>query len=67
MKIVNNSLIRVMMINLFVKIDLWKWLDAPFYEAPPPPENGQMGIISARWINGQGVKIKITGSTPFIK
>jgi len=40
-----SNLITFIRINLFVKIDLWKWLDQPFVEKSNP-EAFQMSLFS---------------------
>lgn len=40
-----SNLIAFIRLNLFVKVDLQKWLDEPFQIAKPPPENKYQGVL----------------------
>lgn len=40
-----SNLIAFIRLNLFVKVDLQKWLDEPFQIAKPPPENKHQGVL----------------------
>jgi len=40
-----SNLVSFIRLNLFVKIDLQKWLDEPFVEPEPPPGNPQQGVL----------------------
>ena len=40
-----SNLVAFIRLNLFVKIELQKWLDAPFEEPKPPPEKYKQGVL----------------------
>lgn len=40
-----SNLVAFIRLNLFVKIDLQKWLDEPFIEPQPPPKNPYQGVL----------------------
>lgn len=40
-----SNLVAFIRLNLFVKIDLQKWLDEPFVDPKPPPQNLQQGVL----------------------
>ncbi len=40
-----SNLVAFIRLNLFVKIDLQKWLDEPFIEPEPPSENLSQGVL----------------------
>jgi hypothetical protein len=40
-----SNLVAFIRLNLFVKVDLQKWLDEPFQIAKPPPENKYQGVL----------------------
>ena len=40
-----SNLVAFIRLNLFVKIDLTKWLDQPFQKANPPPRSGIQGVL----------------------
>ncbi len=40
-----SNLVAFIRLNLFVKIDLQKWLDEPFIEPKPPPINPYQGVL----------------------
>lgn len=40
-----SNLVAFIRLNLFVKIDLQKWLDQPFVEPKPPPNNLYQGVL----------------------
>lgn len=40
-----SNLVAFIRLNLFVKINLQKWLDKPFEEPPPPSENYIQGVL----------------------
>src|SRR5699024_9548003 len=40
-----SNLVAFIRLNLFVKIELQKWLDEPFVEPKPPPESLQQGVL----------------------
>lgn len=40
-----SNLVSFIRLNLFVKIDLQKWLDEPFVEPKPPPGNLRQGVL----------------------
>lgn len=40
-----SNLVAFIRLNLFVKIELQKWLDKPFEEAKPPPQNPAQGVL----------------------
>lgn len=40
-----SNLVAFIRLNLFVKIELQKWLDNPFKEPKPPPENIIQGVL----------------------
>lgn len=40
-----SNLVAFIRLNLFVKISLQKWLDSPFEEPKPPPENYMQGVL----------------------
>lgn len=40
-----SNLVAFIRLNLFVKIDLQKWLDEPFIEPQPPPINPYQGVL----------------------
>ena len=40
-----SNLVAFLRINLFVKIDLQKWLDEPFFKKEKPPNIGAQGVL----------------------
>ena len=40
-----SNLVAFIRLNLFVKVDLHKWLDNPFAKEQPPPDNGIQGVL----------------------
>ncbi len=40
-----SNLVAFIRINLFVKVDLHKWLDNPFVKEPPPPDKHIQGVL----------------------
>ncbi len=40
-----SNLVAFIRLNLFVKINLQKWLDEPFVEVNPPPRNRYQGVL----------------------
>ncbi len=40
-----SNLVNFIRLNIFVKIDLWKWADDPFISAKPPDQNGQFNLF----------------------
>ena len=40
-----SNLVAFIRLNLFVKVDLQKWLDHPFQEHPPPKQNVIQGVL----------------------
>lgn len=40
-----SNLVAFIRLNLFVKIELQKWLDSPFQEPKPPPEKYIQGVL----------------------
>lgn len=40
-----SNLVAFIRLNLFVKIDLQKWLDEPFIKPQPPPQIVQQGVL----------------------
>lgn len=40
-----SNLVAFLRINLFVKIDLQKWLDEPFFKKEKPPNIGIQGVL----------------------
>lgn len=40
-----SNLVAFIRLNLFVKIDLQKWLDEPFVDPKPPPQSLQQGVL----------------------
>lgn len=40
-----SNLVAFIRLNLFVKVDLQKWLDHPFQEHPPPKQNNIQGVL----------------------
>lgn len=40
-----SNLVAFIRLNLFVKIDLQKWLDKPFIDPKPPPKNPYQGVL----------------------
>lgn len=40
-----SNLVAFIRLNLFVKVDLQKWLDHPFQEHPPPKQNEIQGVL----------------------
>ena len=40
-----SNLVAFVRLNLFVKIDLQKWLDKPFVDPKPPPESLKQGVL----------------------
>jgi hypothetical protein len=40
-----SNLVAFIRLNLFVKVDLQKWLDHPFQEHPPPKRNDLQGVL----------------------
>lgn len=41
-----SNLVAFLRINLFVKIDLQKWLNEPFSKKEKPPDNSKQGSFS---------------------
>jgi hypothetical protein len=44
-----SNLVAFIRLNLFVKVDLQKWLDHPFQEHPPPKKNEIQGVLFSKW------------------
>lgn len=40
-----SNLVNFIRLNIFVKIDLWKWADDPFISGKPPNQNGQFNLF----------------------
>jgi len=40
-----SNLVAFIRLNLFVKIDLQRWLDKPFEDDTGPPDNFQQGVL----------------------
>lgn len=40
-----SNLVAFIRLNLFVKVDLQKWIDQPFEEHPPPKQNYIQGVL----------------------
>lgn len=40
-----SNLVNFIRLNIFVKIDLWKWADDPFFSGKPPDKKGQLSIF----------------------
>lgn len=40
-----SNLVAFIRLNLFVKVDLQKWIDQPFEEHPPPKQNYTQGVL----------------------
>ena len=40
-----SNLVAFIRLNLFVKVDLQKWLDNPFQKAKPPPIKTYQGVL----------------------
>ncbi|MGO3307399.1 IS4 family transposase [Sphingobacterium sp. JB170] len=40
-----SNLVNFIKLNIFVKIDLWKWADDPFISGKPPDEKGQFVLF----------------------
>ena len=40
-----SNLVAFLRINLFVKIDLQKWLDEPFFKKEKPPNQDRQGVL----------------------
>ena len=40
-----SNLVAFIRLNLFVKVDLQKWLDSPFEDRPPPKEKMVQGVL----------------------
>jgi len=40
-----SNLVAFIRLNLFVKVDLQKWLDNPFQNAEPPPKQSYQGVL----------------------
>lgn len=40
-----SNLVNFIRLNIFVKIDLWKWADDPFISGKPPDQNGQFNLF----------------------
>lgn len=40
-----SNLVAFIRLNLFVKVDLQKWLDHPFQDHPPPKQNTIQGVL----------------------
>ncbi len=40
-----SNLVAFIRLNLFVKVDLQKWIDQPFQEHPPPKQNYKQGVL----------------------
>ena len=40
-----SNLVAFIRLNLFVKVDLQKWLDDPFQKPKPPPKQIYQGVL----------------------
>ena len=40
-----SNLVAFIRLNLFVKVDLHKWLDNPFAKEQPPPDKSIQGVL----------------------
>lgn len=40
-----SNLVAFIRLNIFVKINLQNWLDQPFVDPEPPPENNRQGVL----------------------
>ncbi|PPK92825.1 hypothetical protein LY01_02915 [Nonlabens xylanidelens] len=40
-----SNLVAFIRLNLFVKVDLYKWLDNPFAKEQPPPNKYIQGVL----------------------
>jgi IS4 transposase len=40
-----SNLVAFIRLNLFVKVDLQKWLDDPFQKPKPPPKKNYQGVL----------------------
>lgn len=40
-----SNLVAFIRLNIFVKINLQNWLDEPFVDPEPPPENNTQGVL----------------------
>ncbi|WP_132843051.1 transposase [Sphingobacterium sp. JUb20] len=40
-----SNLVNFIRLNIFVKIDLWKWADDPFISGKLPDQNGQFNLF----------------------
>ena len=40
-----SNLVAFIRLNIFVKISLQNWLDEPFVDPEPPPENNRQGVL----------------------
>ena len=40
-----SNLVAFIRLNLFVKVDLHKWLDNPFQKPKPPPKQNHQGVL----------------------
>lgn len=40
-----SNLVAFIRLNLFVKVDLQKWLDSPFQKPKPPPKQNYQGVL----------------------
>ena len=40
-----SNLVAFIRLNLFVKVDLQKWLDNPFQKPKPPPKQIYQGVL----------------------
>ena len=40
-----SNLVAFIRLNLFVKVDLQKWLDKPFHDHPPPKQKYVQGVL----------------------
>ncbi|WP_205600307.1 hypothetical protein [Sphingobacterium luzhongxinii] len=41
-----SNLVGFIRMNIFVKINIWKWIDDPFIRRPNKDENGQLQLFS---------------------
>ncbi|WP_159638729.1 transposase, partial [Sphingobacterium composti Ten et al. 2007 non Yoo et al. 2007] len=40
-----SNLVNFIRLNIFVKIDLWKWANDPFFSGKPPDKSGQFKLF----------------------
>ncbi len=40
-----SNLVNFIRLNIFVKIDLWKWANDPFFSGKPPDKIGQFKLF----------------------